>query len=695
VPNLLLTGAGSPTGLCVYEGTLLPKIFHGQIIHCDAGPNVVRAYPVQPEGAGYSASIVPILTGSRDKWFRPSDVVVAPDGSLIVADWYDPGVGGHRQGDLDRGRLFRVAPPAASYHAPALDLSSARGAIAALLSPNRDAMYQGWIALEHLKPAAVPALAEVWKTASDPRHRARALHVLARLDPAGDWAARAAADADPDLRIVAIRIARDLDSGRLIGFLKPLASDASPAVRREVALAMRDLKSPGVPALWAALAQRHDGNDRWYLEALGIAAAGHDEACFQAWIEHVRGDWNTPAGRDIVWRSRAPQAVELLGKIIADPAVTAADRPRYFRAFDFHVGPAKQSTLSELLKVQGPHQDQVVALTLKHLDGLDLNTRPELKPIVARVLNNLRGTQEYVDLVDRLNLTDHNEALLAMIVAKPQDAASIEAARVLIRRKGASLLAAALADDARAASVARVLAVSGDKNLLDMVGPVIHDARRPLPIRSAALRAYAAGFQQQRDVLNWIKAGKLSPDLHAVAADLLFGSVKEDVRAEAAQYLQAPAAPGGKPLPPIAELARRAGNPDNGKAVYARSCVACHQIEGQGIDFGPALTEIGSKLPKEDLYVSILNPSAGISFGFEGWIIKLQDGNEMLGYIASETADTLTLKLMGGIPVKYAKSQIVSRTKQDQSLMTPGLHLAMTEQELVDLVEYLASLKKK
>ena len=79
----------------------------------------------------------------------------------------------------------------------------------------------------------------------------------------------------------------------------------------------------------------------------------------------------------------------------------------------------------------------------------------------------------------------------------------------------------------------------------------------------------------------------------------------------------------------------------------------------------------------------------------EGWILKLKDGNELLGLIASETADEVALKIMGGIVVKYPKSQIVSRAKQDQSLMTPGLYLSMTEQELVDLVEYLTTLKKK
>src|SRR5690606_30046581 len=74
VPNLLHTGAGSPTGIVVYEGSLLPEKFYGQMIHCDAGVNVVRAYPVEANGAGYTASIVDILKNSRDQWFRPSDV---------------------------------------------------------------------------------------------------------------------------------------------------------------------------------------------------------------------------------------------------------------------------------------------------------------------------------------------------------------------------------------------------------------------------------------------------------------------------------------------------------------------------------------------------------------------------------------------------------------------------------------------
>src|SRR5258706_9797642 len=96
---MLNSGAGSPKGIWVYEGKLLPKQFWNQVIHCDAGPNVVRAYPVQADGAGDKAEIVDIVHGGCDKWFRPSDGCVPPAGSLMVADWYDPAVARDEKGD--------------------------------------------------------------------------------------------------------------------------------------------------------------------------------------------------------------------------------------------------------------------------------------------------------------------------------------------------------------------------------------------------------------------------------------------------------------------------------------------------------------------------------------------------------------------------------------------------------------------
>ena len=170
VPTMLITGAGSPAGITLYDGNLLPQRFHGRIIHCEPGRNVVRAYPVQRDGAGYTATMDPLIEGRQDRWFRPVDVCTAPDGSLFITDWYDPGVGGHQMGDLTRGRLYRLAPPGVGYTIPSLDLSSPRQAVAALLSPNQATRYLAWQAVERLGQAAREPLEQL---SADPDPRTR------------------------------------------------------------------------------------------------------------------------------------------------------------------------------------------------------------------------------------------------------------------------------------------------------------------------------------------------------------------------------------------------------------------------------------------------------------------------------------------------------------------------------------------
>jgi len=312
----------------------LPATFRGQVIHCDAGPNIVRAYPVKTAGAGYTATIAPVLTGARDKWFRPADVCVAPDGSLIVADWYDPGVGGHAMGDLTRGRIFRVTVPGAEkYTAPKLNVSTPAGAVAALKSPNLTARYLGYTALKAAGTKAEAEHTTLFKS-DNARHRARALWLLAQLPNGKTHLAAALKDKDADIRITALRAARRYNLDAHAAVIQ-LASDSAAAVRRECAIALRHSKASDAPALWTKLAQAHDGQDRWYLEALGIAADRNEAAFFAAWQAAAGANWSTPAGRDIVWRSRTPAAAPLLAKLIMDAKTTGPDKARFLRALDF------------------------------------------------------------------------------------------------------------------------------------------------------------------------------------------------------------------------------------------------------------------------------------------------------------------------------------------------------------------------
>ena len=335
VPNLLHTGAGSPTGITVYEGQLLPKLFHNQLIHCDAGPRIVRSYRVKEDDAGYSAQIVDLISGERDPRFRPSDVSVAPDGSLFIADWNDPGVGGHQAEDLTSGRIFRLTPKGAQvgYHVPEFDFDTAQGAAQALKNPNFAVRFLAFAALEKMGTGAEEALLELWN-GETPRYRARALWLLGKLSPGGEsYLQEALEDDDPDIRIVGVRLARR-DKKDLIPIVEQLISDVSPRVRRELLLALRHHRDPAAAELWAKLALKHDGQDRWYLEALGIAADQQWDRFFAAWLAKVGGEWSSPAGRDIVWRSRAEAAMPLLAEIIK--MSPPEEHLRYFRAFDFH-----------------------------------------------------------------------------------------------------------------------------------------------------------------------------------------------------------------------------------------------------------------------------------------------------------------------------------------------------------------------
>jgi putative membrane-bound dehydrogenase-like protein len=349
VPNLLQTGAGSPTGITFYEGDLLPASFRNQVIHCDPGPNVVRAYPIEQSKAGFTATTVNLVQGVEDQWFRPVDVTAAPDGSLFIADWYDPGVGGHRMSDTKRGRVFRAVPTKhIGYRISTPDFSTIDAAIQALQSPNTATQYLAQQSLLKMGATAIPALEQMLTSHTSTRRRARAAWQLARIEgQASQVVDRLITQSDTDLRIVGVRIARQHKQD-LIALAKRLVHDKSPQVRRELLIGLRHSPSPEMPTIWAQLANQHDGQDRWYLEALGVSADLRSNECFAAWIKLVGNDWNTTSGRDIVWRSRSLDACEYLTKIVfatSDPA----DQSRYFRAMDFHDAKKVELSLTQSL----------------------------------------------------------------------------------------------------------------------------------------------------------------------------------------------------------------------------------------------------------------------------------------------------------------------------------------------------------
>lgn len=691
VPNLLITGSGSPTGMTMYEGSMLPNVFYGQMIHAEPGHNVIRSYPVENNGAGYKASIINILEGQKDQWFRPADVTVAPDGSLFVADWYDPGVGGHQVGDLDRGRIYRISTNKSEYKIKDLDLTTNDGAIEAFTSANPATRYLGYKALQSSGALAEPELKELWDGKSA-RQRAMSFWLLIRLPNGDDYLQQALNDTtDANFRIMGIRGARLLKKD-IMPIAKKLVNDPSPQVRREVAIAIRGNNSIEAADLWTSLALQYDGLDRWYLEALGISADGNWDLYFSKWRATVGSQWNTPAGRNIVWRSRSRAAMPLLAELIK--STDDSTMLKYYRAFDFHTDPSKQQVLASLVpQVKGSK----VLYALKHMDASKLKMTPTINAALQKTLNDYKDKIEFVELVTTFNLKDKSNDLLALAMKFPDSLQARESMRTLLKWERTDIIEPVLfgSNKENAIAVARVLdATMGNPQAIRMMETVMMDSTRDFELRKLALRAFGGPWESEDRLLQLAKEKKIPADLQTTAAGVFQTVWRASLRDEASKYLTLPGNKDGKPLPPVSTLVTQNGDVVKGKLVFMNNCSNCHTIAGSGTNFGPDLSEIGDKLSPEGLYTAILYPDQGIGFGYEGWMLKLNDGTTAVGKIVSETSDKIELQYMANTQT-INPSDVASRTKLPNSLMPAELQKLMSEGELVDLVQYLKELRKK
>jgi len=703
VPNLVQTGAGSPTGITVYEGDMLPGLFKNQVIHCDAGPNIVRAYPARQSGAGYTAYIQNILHGARDTWFRPSDVCVAPDGSLIISDWYDPGVGGHRMQDASRGRLFRIAKPGSKYSVPKVNVTTIEGAIDALKSPNLTTRYLGWMKLHSEGKKAEPALKALFEKSRNPRFQARALWLLGKIKGKGEeYVQKATSSFNDNLRIVGLRLARQLKMD-LIPIVRKLTGDPSAAVRRECAIALRFIHSSDKAKAWAQLASQHDGQDRWYLEALGIGAGSDWDACLAAFFDIKERPISEATARDILWRSRAKESPDLLARVIASENTSAAQSARYFRAFDFLSGPEKDTALFNLAFGYTGHGDAdkvkfVNSEAIKRLGSLNIKADTKVMAALNAMLDRVKGTSQFVQLVTKFKVADRYPALLDIAVKNPDRQVGVDAIVALFAEQQWQLISGSLNDKSEEVALAtvQVMALSGDGRGASLLLKIAQDEDLSSVLRRQSAQAAASSRTGALNFIELAKKEELDPALVPAVAARLHSSSDKGVRDEAAKLFPLPPVKGSKPLPPVAQLVVRKGDVARGKLVFEKTgtCAKCHKVNGEGKDVGPDLSGIGNKLSRTAFYESILFPSAGISHNYETYAVILKDGNSFSGLKISETDDSVTLKNAESIVRKFPNSDIDEIVKQPISIMPADLQKLITEKDLVDVVEYLATLKK-
>lgn len=93
------------------------------------------------------------------------------------------------------------------------------------------------------------------------------------------------------------------------------------------------------------------------------------------------------------------------------------------------------------------------------------------------------------------------------------------------------------------------------------------------------------------------------------------------------------------------------------------------------------------------MFESILYPNAGISHNYESYIAVLHDGNIVTGLLVSKTDDLVVIKNQEGVVRNIQQSEIEELSKSPISLMPSDLYKTMTQQQMVDVIEYLTTLK--
>ncbi len=342
--------------------------------------------------------------------------------------------------------------------------------------------------------------------------------------------------------------------------------------------------------------------------------------------------------------------------------------------------------------------DRLILEVVKRVRGFEIEkASPKVKDAVGRYLAGSRGSKEYFDFVERFQVKSEKPHLLDMAQKQSGTVNGSSAFKALAKIGEVEAIQQVVlsADPQRAGALLDTLALSQSREAAAVILQCVTEAKASVDLKQAALKSLGKSRNGENLLLQAARENKLPAELKLAAGSVLHDSQDPKIREEAAKLLPMPASVDNKPLPPLAQLVKLNGNAQKGLPVFQKLCMTCHKLGDQGIEFGPSLAEIGSKLAREALYQSILDPSAGVSFGFEGFEVKTKGGDTYIGMVVGETDAELSLRVPGGVVVKTPKSAVASRTKLAASLMTPNLQSAMTQQELVDLVEFLSILKKK
>ena len=342
-------------------------------------------------------------------------------------------------------------------------------------------------------------------------------------------------------------------------------------------------------------------------------------------------------------------------------------------------------------------QDAIIVRALERMKGYDYRSNPEVQDAVLRQIRRAEGTPEFMKLVKRFQPPGIESQLAQTLVGSDRSAAVESAEMLLELEAGRKKVRNLLSSGDRSLPVIETLGLLGNGRANHLLAEIATIEERPFDQRRAAVAGLARSKSGQSRLVELATNKSLVGDTFLVAGALLSRSDDQTIRDAAAKVLPQPAQKDAKPMPPIDELAKMTGDVAVGKKLFRTTgtCANCHIVADYGKDVGPNLSEIGSKLSREAMLTAILAPSAGISHNYENFSVLTDEGQVISGLKISETDDEVVIRTADAINRKIPADEIVRMKKSDKSIMPENLHHVTGQQGLIDVVEYMATLKKK
>ena len=327
----------------------------------------------------------------------------------------------------------------------------------------------------------------------------------------------------------------------------------------------------------------------------------------------------------------------------------------------------------------------------------NVNEKPALKEAVVRFLKTVTDESEYLNYAERFQITETNAGLWKIANETTDDNNRVKATGLLVAQNDGESLKKQLLMQKDPAKLIDAMGLVANQKTIGILKSMVTSTEVSSPAKNSAAKGLGRQKMGQQFLLELVTSKKLPEACEFTVANILLSSTDKGIQSSASKFMKLPATAGSQPLTPITELVGRKGNVQNGMVVFAKqgTCANCHKVSGQGKEVGPDLTEIGSKLSRQAMYESILNPSLAVSHNYETYLIETIDGLSFSGVMTSETDEKITIRTAEAVTKEIIKDDIEGMKKSKKSLMPNDLQKNFSESDLVDLVEYLMTLKKK